>query len=263
MVTRILALLVGFVCHISFFVAVGLMFQGLYGGMSVAIGTLHGWLAVVGDLLLVVQFPLVHSLLLSASGRTFLAKLFPGDLGRQLVSTTFVLVASLQLIVLFTLWSPLDEWQWESSGIVKEIWVVAYWSAWLFLSIAMYQAGLATQMGYMGWWAVVRGKEPSYPYLNTEGLYRICRHPVYLAMLLVAWSGPVWTWDHLCIGSVFLLYCVLGPILKERRYSRKFGLAFENYKSATPFFPTMTSLQLYLFKESTLQRGVPSPGDKV
>lgn len=257
MAARILALIVGSLCHIAFFAAVGLMFQGLYGGMSVATGGLHGCWAVVGDLFLVVQFPLVHSLLLSAPGRSFLARLFPGDVGRRLVSTTFVLVASLQLIALFTLWSPLSEWQWQPSGVVGDIWLVAYCGAWLFLSVAMCQAGLATQMGYLGWWSVVRGKEPAYPHLNTKGLYRICRHPVYLAMLLVAWSGPVWTWDHICIGSVFLLYCVLGPVLKERRYGRRFGVAFEHYKSTTPFFPTVTSLRLCLSKEHAPQ-GVKS-----
>lgn len=239
---RLIACMLGLLCHLSFFAAVGVMFYGLWGGLDVGIGHLRGVWAVLEDLILVLQFPIIHSLMLHKSGREFLQGLFPGDVGKQLVSTTFVLCASLQLIALFSLWSPLGGVWWQPQGYVEGVWEGMYCLSWVFLAVAMYQAGLGTQMGYLGWWSVVRGTNPIYPPLKQSGLYRLCRHPVYLAMLLVALTGPLWTIDHLVIAGVFSVYCVLGPWAKERRYRKLFGEEFLRYRERTPFFPTPDSL---------------------
>lgn len=249
---RIVATLLGLVCHVSFAAAVVVMFQGLQGGMNVGLGGLHGVWAVLEDLALLVQFPIIHSLLLSKRGRGYLEALFPDGLGKSLVSTTFVVCASAQLLVLFVLWSPLGGVWWEPHGSLKGLWLVVYYASWVFLAVAMYQAGLGTQMGYLGWWSVVRGAKPVYPALRTSGLYRLCRHPVYVAMLLVAVSGPTWTVDHAIIGGVFAIYCVLGPWAKERRYERLFGEDFRRYQRAIPFFPTPRSMWRFFARRDAL-----------
>ena len=236
---RYVALALGLLCHLSFVVAVVVMGLWLFGGMD--LGPFHPSraTAVVADILLILQFPLLHSLFLGSRGRRLLERLLPGDLGRKMITTTFVTFASVQLIVLFVAWAPLGGFRWQPSGLLFGVWSCAYALSWVFLTVAMWNAGLSTQMGYLGWWSVWRGKTPQYGDFPTHGLYKVCRHPVYFAMALVALLGPVWTVDHLIIAVVFCSYCILGPIHKERRYRKRFGERFEAYRRSVPFFPLM------------------------
>lgn len=236
---RYAALTLGIVCHVSFLAAIAAMALWLFGGMD--LGPVHAspYASVAWDLLLLLQFPLLHSLLLGVRGSRILQRVLPGEFGRRMVSTTFVTLASLQLLLLFLFWSPVGGFRWQPSGIVFGVWTVVYAMAWLFLGLSMWNAGLATQMGYLGWWSVWRRREPSFGEFPTHGLYRACRHPVYFAMALVSLTGPVWTVDHLLVAAIFCAYCVLGPLRKEARYRARFGERFERYRRSVPFFPLM------------------------
>lgn len=241
MKTKALALLLGSICHLSFFAAVLVMMVALFGGMNLFAPSLSVGSAIAFDLALVLQFPLLHTLLLRPAGRRFLSSLFPGELGKHLVTTTFVISASLQLLALFLFWSPIGTYQWEPSGALRYVWTAIYATSWFLLAIAMTNAGLSTQMGYLGWSSVFRGKAPVYPSFPKHGLYRICRHPVYFAMALVSCTGPIWNLDHAIVAGVFLTYCVLGPIFKERRLLAIHGVEFAKHLKEVPFFPTPSS----------------------
>jgi protein-S-isoprenylcysteine O-methyltransferase Ste14 len=110
-----------------------------------------------------------------------------------------------------------------------------YLLAWVFLIKALLDAGLELQTGALGWRAVLHGRKPVYPPLPTRGTFRFLRQPVYLGFLLTLWTGPVWTPDHLVIALVWTVYCLVGPRLKERRYHRLFGEAFEEYRLRVPY----------------------------
>ena len=238
---RILALALGALCHLSFFAAVGMMMFALYGGMRVNTLSLSPGAALGIDLLLVVQFPILHSLMLRPSGRTILSRLFPGELGKHLVTTTFVIAASFQLLLLFTLWAHISSFEWRPIQPLLTAWTTVYGASWVLLALAMTNAGLGTQMGFLGWTSVLRGKAPAYRSFPQHGLYRVCRHPVYFAMALVSVTGPVWNVDHLIIAAIFVTYCVVGPRVKERRLRQHFGSAFDAHMGEVPFFPTPRS----------------------
>ncbi len=197
---------------------------------------------VVWDCFITLLFPVLHSLLLSNKGRRCLASLVPGETGRHLVTTTFVIIASLQLIALFLLWSHLGRSEWTPPTTIRPLWELLYLLSWVLLTVAMVKAGLGIQMGLLGWTSVLRGKPPHYPSFPTGGLYTVCRHPVYFAMALVSCTGPVWNIDHAIIALIFTFYCVVGPLLKERRLVKQFGTPFLEYRQRTPFFPTPRSL---------------------
>ena len=234
---RYLALALGIACHISFLTAVLVMALWLFGGMDLGPLRFSSNMAMVCDSLLLLQFPVLHSLFLGKRGRQWLEQVVPGHLGKSLVTTTFVTFASLQLIALFLGWAPLGGFRWQPTGVALSLWSLLYGAAWVFLGVAMWHAGLGIQMGYLGWWSVWRRKPVVYGDFPSHGLYRVCRHPVYFAMALVALTGPIWTVDHAIIAAVFGLYCIVGPIVKERRYSARYGERFDQYRRSVPFFP--------------------------
>ena len=233
---RAVALTYGVVCHLAFLVGVGAMVLGLYSGMQTGLGPLSGAWAVTADALLVLQFPLVHSFFLSRPGGRQLARLAPLGLGRELATTSYATFASLQVLTVFALWSPVGEVWWSATGAAWWVSITLYALSWALVVKTMHDAGLGTQMGYTGWLAVARGRPPRYGGFPTAGTFRHCRQPVYAAFALTLWTGPTWTPDHLALAFVWTGYCVLGPRLKEARYRRRYGDAFVAYQRAVPYW---------------------------
>ena len=113
---RALAWVYGLACHAAFAAAVALMIRGLYTGLQSGGGTLTGAAAWAANLLLTLQFPILHSYLLTRRGRRLLARLAPGQLGERLSTTTYAGIASLQLLLVFALWSPTGTVLWSAAG---------------------------------------------------------------------------------------------------------------------------------------------------
>ena len=232
------AIVYGLITHLTFVCAVVLMVTALYQGLRTGLGHLHGWQGALADTLLIVQYPVIHSFFLGARGRRLMARLFPDDLGKDLATTTFALIASIQVIATFALWSPSGVMLFEATG--KTLWVfrVLFAFSWLFLGKAMLDAGLGLQTGYIGWRAVSRGNRPAYKKFPTHGLFRMVRQPVYLGFALTLWTTPAYTLDGVLLAIVWTIYCFAGPLLKEARYLNWHGNAYAQYRAAVPYiFP--------------------------
>ncbi len=232
---RLVAGLWGLCCHGAFLPAVGLMVRGLHRGMLTGAGPWKGGAAWAMNTLLLLQFPLLHSTLLTGRGRRLLARLAPAGLGRDLAPSAFVTVAALQLVLVFVLWSPSGRFWWQPAGALAVAWTVLFAGAWALLAKAMWDAGLALQTGWIGWSAVWRGRRPAYRPFPRAGLFARSRQPIYLAFGLTLWTGPAWTPDHLLIAVVWTAYCLLGPLHKERRFRALYGAAFEQYRKEVPY----------------------------
>jgi methanethiol S-methyltransferase len=233
--TTAAAVVMALLCHSTFLLAVGSMAWSLATGVQLGRGTLDGWQAGTANTLLVLQFPLLHSFLLSQRGRPWLQRLSPVGHGRVLATSTYALSASLQLLLTFWAWSPSGVVWHEPHGTVGGLQWALFTAAWLFLQKALWDAGLALQTGAVGWWALLRGKPVAYGGMPTGGLFRTCRQPIYLGFAAVLWTAPVWTLDWLLLASGWSVYCVVGPRLKEARWERLFGARFTAYRATVPY----------------------------
>ena len=231
-----IALVWGAVCHIIFAAAVIAMIVAMWFGMSRSLGTVPApwhWLA---NLLLLLQFPIVHSILLSKSGRDFLARLAPYRTGQTLATTTYAIIASLQLLLLFTLWTPSGVIWWQATG--ASLWLITalYAASWLLLIKASWDAGAEVQSGLLGWASLLRGVRPHFPPMPTTGLFRLVRQPIYVSFALTSWTVPTCTPEQLLLASVLTAYCLIGPLAKERRFQRMHGPAWAAYQRSTPYW---------------------------
>lgn len=221
-------------CHALFVLAVGSMAYALANGLQNGRGALSPTAGRVCDLLLAVQFPLVHSWLLTRTGRRFLAAIVP--FGRRLGPTAYVILASLQLLATFWLWTPSGE-VWDAPhGRVRIAAYCAFAGAWLFLGKALFDAGLMLQSGAAGWWALLRDRPVDYGTMATHGLFARCRQPIYLGFALVLWTAPLHSPDWLLLTLAWSAYCVAGPRLKEARWTALFGDRFRSYRATVPYF---------------------------
>ncbi|MCA8951667.1 MAG: isoprenylcysteine carboxylmethyltransferase family protein [Planctomycetes bacterium] len=233
------ALATALLCHGLFTAAVASMAYALLAGLQIGIGARLGLGDAAGrvaNLLLVLQFPLVHSGLLSGRGRRWLVRLSPFGHGSTLAISTYVVIGSLQLLAAFWLWTPSGTVWHEPTGIAGVYQYALFAAAWLFLIKALADAGLAVQSGAAGWWALLRNRAVDYGPMPTTGLFARCRQPIYFGFAAVLWTAPTWSpdWLFLCIG--WSAYCVLGPRLKEARWEGLFGEHFRAYRTGVPYF---------------------------
>jgi protein-S-isoprenylcysteine O-methyltransferase Ste14 len=71
--------------------------------------------------------------------------------------------------------------------------------------------------------------------LNTKGLYRYVRHPLYSFSLLFIWMTPMMTRNIFLLFSTFTAYFLVGALLEERKLLKIFGPAYAEYQAKTPF----------------------------
>lgn len=259
----VIALAYGFACHGVFALGVGMMIGAMYVGLQpVALGDLplvggvldqlapwaadrtfwaqgglDGWRAMAANTLLLLQFPLGHSLFLTRRGRALLARLAPNrETGRTLAPTTYALLAGAQLALLFGLWSPSGTVWIAAEGAALWVMTGLFAAAWALLAKAMLDSGLGLQSGFIGWFALLRGRQPAYPDMPTRGLYRFLRHPIYVAFTLTLWTTPIWSPDQLAVAIAFTAYCLIGPKFKERRFLALHGDRYAAFLAETPYW---------------------------
>jgi len=202
-------------------------------GMSESLGRVPWPWAALANAALIVQFPLVHSLLLTRWGGRLLSSL--GRHGATLSTTTYATVASAQLLALFALWTPSGIVWWRAEGAMLWAVLTAYTASWLFLVKASWDAGAEVQSGALGWMSLMAARKPRFPDMPDAGTFRVIRQPIYLAFALTTWLVPVWTPDQLVLATLLTAYCLLAPRLKERRFRARYGARFEAYVARTPY----------------------------
>ena len=100
---QLLAITYGILCHSLFLMAGMIMFWTLLNGFVVAQGTVSYPLAIIFNLILLLQFPAGHSFFLSEQGHRFLRWFAPKKYWQTLSTTTYTSIASFQLLLLFYL----------------------------------------------------------------------------------------------------------------------------------------------------------------
>ena len=231
----LLALLFGFIVHSVFITAVFAMMSAMFFGMSESFGNIPWPWAALANGLLILQFPLAHSLFLTERGGHFLSQIIPGPHGRTLTTTSYAIIASAQLLALFALWTPSGIIWWQAKETVFWVITATYTISWLLLIKASFDAGAEVQSGALGWMSLMANKRPIFPDMPTSGLFRIIRQPIYVAFSLTLWTVPVWTPDQLVLAITFTAYCLLAPLLKEKRFSDRYGERFQRYRELVPY----------------------------
>lgn len=233
---RVLAVGYGLICHTFFLAGVVTMMAAMYFGMSRSLGAVPSPWSWVANAALLVQFPVLHSVLLTTRGRALLGRLAPAGTGSTLSTTTYVTIAAVQIFALFALWTPTGVIWWQAEGPARWALTAAYVASWLLLGKSMADAGLSVQTGSLGWTALLRGRKPVYPPMPVTGLFRLTRQPIYVSFTLTLWTVPTWTPDQLVVALTLTAYCVFAPLLKEARFRRIYGEKFDSYARTVPYW---------------------------
>ena len=72
------------------------------------------------------------------------------------------------------------------------------------------------------------------PTLVTSGLFRLCRHPLYLFTILAWTITPVMSLDRLAIIIYTCIYALIAIPIEERKLVHIFGQSYIDYQRRVP-----------------------------
>lgn len=187
--------------------------------------------AVLVNAGLLAVFALQHSVMARKGFKQRLTRFIPEAAERS----TYVLLSSLALILLF--------WQWQPMGGV--IWAVESGAASLVLQgifvlglvIVLVSTFLINHFDLFGLRQVtlfLQGKPYTRLRFNTPFFYKYVRHPLYFGWLLFFWATPVMTAAHFFMAAMTTAYILIAIQLEERDLIREYGNTYLNYKREVP-----------------------------
>jgi methanethiol S-methyltransferase len=216
----------GTFCYALGFVGNFVVAKSLDGPPSTDLGV-----ALTTDLGLLALFALQHSGMARRPFKQWLTRFLPQAAERS----TYVLLSSLALLLLFAGWQPLggSVWQLESSvGVALMYGGFAF--GWLLVLCTTFLIDHFDLFGLRQIWLYFR--ERPYPALSfvVPGPYRVVRHPLYFGWLCAFWFTPTMTVTHLLFAAATTLYILVAIRLEERDLLAAHGVDYLRYQQTTP-----------------------------
>jgi protein-S-isoprenylcysteine O-methyltransferase Ste14 len=241
-VKRVAVLAYGVLSYLVFFAtflyAVG--FLANFGvPKSIDSGTAGPWpLAVAVNLVLLGIFGLQHSVMARIGFKRWFTRVVPEPIERS----TYVLLSSAAMILLFWAWQPLPAsiFSLQSEGLRTVVTGVFL----LGVALVLYATFLIDHFDLFGLRQVVlyfQGRDYSYKNFVTPSLYKHIRHPLYVGWFITFWVTPDMTAGHLLIAVGVTAYILVAIVFEERDLGELLGEDYRRYRASTPkFVPRLT-----------------------
>jgi protein-S-isoprenylcysteine O-methyltransferase Ste14 len=183
--------------------------------------------ALLVDVLLMSAFAIQHS----GMARQGFKRLFGRFCSPAIERSTYVLLASAVLLLLFWQWRPIPVVVWQiENQILASLAIAGGFLGWL---IVLYSTFLISHFELFGLKQVMThfaGRVVEPLSFRTPGLYRLIRHPIYLGFIIAFWCTPVMTVGHLLFAGVTTAYIFVGIYLEERDLVSQFGNEYRRYR---------------------------------
>jgi protein-S-isoprenylcysteine O-methyltransferase Ste14 len=186
--------------------------------------------SILIDIVLLGMFALQHSIMARPAFKRWWTTIIPASCERS----TYVLISSLLLILIFWQWRPIVTTIWVVEGWPAAMLTVISWIGWLTALTSTYMIDHFELFGLRQVFDALRGAAARVLPFKTPLLYRLVRHPLMLGFLLVFWATPHMTAGHLLFAVMTTGYILVGVRLEERDLVAQFGVSYEQYRRRVP-----------------------------
>jgi protein-S-isoprenylcysteine O-methyltransferase Ste14 len=187
--------------------------------------------ALAVDTGLLALFAIQHSLMARPWFKERWTQIVPWTIERA----TYVLAASLALILLFWQWQPVGGvvWTVENAGARIVLWTL-FAAGWALVLVSTFIINHFDLFGLRQAWLPLTGRAYTPIAFRTPGPYRVVRHPIYLGFILAFWMTPAMTVTHLVFALATTAYILIAIQFEEHDLVAEHGEKYESYRRQVP-----------------------------
>ncbi len=195
--------------------------------------------AILINALLLGLFAVQHSIMARPWFKRIWTKIIPAAAERS----TFVLLASLLLLLMYWQWRPLPEIVWQvQNEAVTMILQALFWLGWGIVLISTFIINHFDLFGLRQIWLNWRGEPYTFLPFKVTAFYRVVRHPIMLGFIVAFWAAPTMSQGRLLFAIATTAYILLALQFEERDLVHYHGERYAAYKSKVPMIVPLPKL---------------------
>jgi len=186
--------------------------------------------AILIDVLLLALFAVQHSVMARPGFKRWWTHFVPAPVERS----TYVLLSSLCLILLYWQWRPLTRIVWDVHNPAgRTLLLGLFWLGWLIVLASTFMIDHFDLFGLRQVYFYLRGREYVAVGFDSPLLYKYCRHPLMLGFLIAFWAASRMTMGHTMFAAATTAYILLAIQLEEHDLIVAHGERYKEYRGRT------------------------------
>ena len=186
--------------------------------------------ALVVNVILLGLFAIQHNVM----ARPWFKKWWTVFVPQEAERSTFVLFASLLLLLLYWQWRPMPGIVWNVENVAGRFILEAlFWLGWLTVLLSTFMINHFDLFGLRQVTLHLQGQRYKPLEFKTSGLYKLVRHPLMLGFIVAFWSTPTMTHGHLLFAVVTTVWILISIQIEERDLIKFHGEQYQAYRKET------------------------------
>ena len=192
--------------------------------------------ALAIDLVLLGLFAVQHSVMARSGFKAAWTRIVP----RVAERSTYVLISSLLLVLIFWKWQAIGTVVWDvTSPVLKTILLALFALGWLIVLLSTFMINHFDLFGLRQVYLRMRGFDYAPLPFTQRAFYKFVRHPIMLGFVIAFWATPHMSVGHIVFSIATTGYILIGIFFEERDLVRYHGTEYEAYRASVPMlFPT-------------------------